>query len=273
MHLLGAAPRVVALNEPGIGVHLAPTLGSSLSMHATSVPIDRLRLNDVRTEDEDYFFNERYADAWREPLRDLILARLRAQVVDRCRRDGIPDPVVVVKEPHGSQAADLLLSLFPASRMVFLLRDGRDVLDSELDAGSAGSWASWATEGFRTADEDRTAFLADRAHVWALRTHVVQSAHDAHPAHLRRRVRYEDMLADTVVHLRDLDDWLDLGLGDAVAEVAHAGSVAQQPAEVRGQGRFVRSATPGGWQETFTPDEVAMVDAIMGETLRQQGYA
>ena len=37
--------------------------------------------------------------------------------------------------------ADLLLDLFPRSRFVFLLRDGRDVVDSWLAAYRPGSWA------------------------------------------------------------------------------------------------------------------------------------
>ena len=49
--------------------------------------------------------------------------------------------MVVVKEP-GSHAADTIMDLFPDSTLIFLLRDGRDVVDSWLDAYRDGSWAT-----------------------------------------------------------------------------------------------------------------------------------
>lgn len=273
LHLLGASDRVVLVDEPAIGYHLGPTLGSFLSMRARDVPVDRMRVHDVRAAADHYFFNDRYAEAWRGPLRDLVLARLHAQVVDACRERAIEDPVVVVKEPHGSQAADLLMSLLPASRLLFLLRDGRDVLDSELDAGSAGSWASRVTEGFVRADEERGAYLRDRAHLWVLRTVAVQRAYDAHAPSRRHRVRYEELLADPAGGLAELDRWLDLGLGERVHAVAEAGRVDRQPEQVRGPGRFVRSASPGEWRQHLTGPEQEMIDRVMGSTLAAQGYA
>lgn len=273
LNLLGAAPRVLTIDEPAIGSHLALLVGGQLSMRARDVPADRLRVNDVRAGSDDYLFSQRYADAWRGPARDLVLARLHAQVVEQCADRGVTDPLVVIKEPHGSLGADLLGSLLPASRLLFLLRDGRDVLDSEVDAGTAGSWASWATEGFVTADVDRAGFLRDRAHLWVLRTRVVQAAVDAHAPELCHRLRYEDLLDDTVGHLAALDAWLDLGLGERVSEVAEAGRVDRQPAAARGPGRFIRAAAPGRWRDHLSVDEVAMVDQIMGPTLAEQGYA
>jgi len=46
--------------------------------------------------------------------------------------DGVK-PTVVVKEP-GSHAAPLLAEPFPAAKLIFLLRDGRDVVDSRPGA-------------------------------------------------------------------------------------------------------------------------------------------
>jgi hypothetical protein len=68
----------------------------------------------------------------------LIQARFEAQVD---RTDAAAGrPTVVVKAP-GSHVAPLLAELFPASKLIFLLRDGRGVVDSWLDAYREGSWA------------------------------------------------------------------------------------------------------------------------------------
>ena len=92
----------------------------------------------------------------------------------------VPDPLVVVKEP-GSHVADQLVSLFPGSRLVFLLRDGRDVVDSWLAAYRAGSWA--LDEGaFPVTDGGREALVRWQSAVWAFRTDVVQRAYERPPA-------------------------------------------------------------------------------------------
>lgn len=272
LHLLGAADRAVMIDEPAIGCHLGVPLGGFLTMRARDVPVDRLRMRDLRRDHRDYALNDRYRDAWEAPARALVLERLRAQVVEECASRQLEDPLVLVKEPHGSLASDLLMSLVPESRLLFLLRDGRDVLDSELDAGAAGSWAADVSAGYVTSDEDRHAFLRDRAHMWALRTTVTARAHDAHPPALRRTVRYEDLVADTVGSLRELDRWLELGLGQDVDRVADVGRADRQPAAVRGPGQFVRAATPGLWREHLSAEEAAMVELVMGDVLRAHGY-
>ena len=51
----------------------------------------------------------------------------------QARTDWGRNPYLVVKEPNTSEAADTLVKLLPSSRVVFLVRDGRDVVDSMLD--------------------------------------------------------------------------------------------------------------------------------------------
>ena len=46
----------------------------------------------------------------------------------------------MIKEPNGSHGADVVMSILSRSRMIFQLRDGRDVIDSILHAHSGGGW-------------------------------------------------------------------------------------------------------------------------------------
>jgi hypothetical protein len=273
MNLLAADPRVVAIDEPTLGVHLGTLMFDYVSVRPDQVPPDQLRVNDLRAHLPSYFFSARYQNAWRPPLRRLILERLAAEIADSVRIRAIHDPIVVIKEPIGSQAADLIMSLLPRSRMIFLLRDGRDVIDSELDAFREGGWVARQLEGYRTSDEDRLTFVNARAHAWLCRTIAVERAYERHPPELRRLVRYEDLLADPSAELDELSRWLGLGLSaERIAELVHRMSFAELDPQQRGPGQFARAATPGGWRDEFTGDELRLLDRIMGEKLRELGY-
>ena len=124
----------------------------------------------------------------------MVAARFDAQARDRARERGIGDPQVVVKEP-GSHAAELIMSLFPGAGLIFLLRDGRDVVDSWLDAYKAGSWA--LEEGaYSVGGDDRMAFIRWQSSVWAYRTEAVRRVYDARPADRRVLLRYEEVRED-----------------------------------------------------------------------------
>jgi hypothetical protein len=137
LRMLASLDSVVPIDDPHLGHHLGVWRPISLAWATAEHPPDLTTLDRVKHDKDSYFFADRYRDAWAPALRRLIVDRFDAQVADTAR---VPDPLVVVKEP-GSHVADQLVSLFPGSRLVFLLRDGRDVVDSWLAAYRSGSWA------------------------------------------------------------------------------------------------------------------------------------
>lgn len=272
--MLGCLPDVMTIDEPTIGSHLGLATGAFVGLRAVDVPRDRMRVNELLADRDDYVFADRYADVWRPLVRDLVLGRYGAQVADHARETGRRPRVVCCKEPHGSIGADVLLGALPDARLLVLLRDGRDVVDSELDAASAGSWATGMTAGFAGAEQDRLAYVRDRAHLWVARTMAVQRAHEAHDPARRMTVRYEDLLDDPAAHLGRVVAWLGLDVdAGAVAEVADALAVDNVPDHQRGPGHFVRAARPGGWRTNLTDEEQAELERIAGPTLRELGYA
>ena len=78
-----------------------------------------------------YFFADEYKETWQFFLRKLILNRIYSQYQDLTKK-------VIIKEPHGSLAADVISECLPNSQIIFLLRDGRDVVDSIIDATTKG---------------------------------------------------------------------------------------------------------------------------------------
>ena len=253
---------MLRINEPSIGVHLAVFTGSMVGMVPERVEIDQLRLNDLRADDANYFFSRRYRDAWAPPLRRLILRRLQAQV-------GRRHSYAVLKEPHGSQGADVLMSLLPRSRLIFLLRDGRDAIDSAFHAAQPGSWGASQLPGFVIRDRD--AFIKDRAHAWLCRTAATQRAYNAHDPRLRMLVRYEELVSEPAPTMRSLAGWL--GLEDSgIQEAVERTSFDRLAPDRRGAGQFARAARPGLWRENFNDEEKGVLETIMGSKLRELGY-
>jgi hypothetical protein len=183
--------------------------------------------------------------------------------------------LVVIKEVNGSHAADLVMSLFPRSRMILMLRDGRDIIDSLLDANSPDGWRTrtgLGSGGFDSPTE-RLEWVRDSCRSWTARINVCMSAYDAHDPALRRQVRYEDLLNDTATTLGELAGWLGLPDDEArIREIAARHSFAEVPDRKKGAGRARRAATPGQWRASLTPQEAQLAHEIMGPRLAELGY-
>src|ERR1051325_3919009 len=161
---------------------------------------------ELKAEEPDYFFSEHHRESWWEPLRALIQARFEAQVGRADAAAG--KPTVVVKEP-GSHVAPLLAELFPAAKLIFLLRDGRDVVDSWLDAYQEGSWAI-PGGAFAVSAEGRIPLIRWLSAVWAYRSRAVRQAFEARSPEDRIMIRYERLRGATTETLAQVCELLDL---------------------------------------------------------------
>jgi hypothetical protein len=198
--MLAAHDDVVAIDDPHIGHHLSVWRPISLAWGtATRLP-ELHTLGEVKGQHDDYFFSDRYREAWGPALREMILARFAAQAEDLAAERGVRDPLIAVKDPGAAGVAELISELFPRSRLLFIQRDGRDVVDSWLDAYRKGAWGM--NEGtYSLAPEGRLAFVRWQASVWLYRTEACQRAFDRHDAGRRVKVRYEELRADPVREL------------------------------------------------------------------------
>jgi LPS sulfotransferase NodH len=265
LNLLAADSTVVKIDEPGIGAQLGVTMTAINGLRPLSVEPELARFHDLRRDNPDYFFSDQYRDTWLPLLRALILARIEAQM----RATG--GSLAVLKEPHGSIAADLLLDAVPNSKLIFLQRDGRDVIDSQLDAGRSDSWGG-SRPGFEASDADRMSYLRERAHSWLWKTAVVSNAFSRHPELLRKRILYEDLRRRPHAVLSELAEWLNLD-GGALERAADRLSFERIPEHNRGAGKFARAATPGLWKQNLAPEEQKLITEIIGPELRRLGYS
>ena len=88
----------------------------------------------------------------------------------------------------------------------------------------------------------------------------VQRAYDSHPGK-KALVRYEDLRTDTVGALGEMYEALEIPV--AAAQLRDA--VAQHgwervPEADKGPGKFYRKASPGGWREDLTEDQISTIE-------------
>jgi hypothetical protein len=268
LKLLAEHPRTVTINEPLIGEHLGAFLSDQPGISPDALDLSTFTTIRLRSDASAYFFSERYRGVWEPLLAELIRERIRAQVSgDRGK------PLVVIKEPHGSQAADIILRALPRSRLLFLLRDGRDVIDSEAAAFAQGSWLG---EAFGVVGgigrRDRLEFVEGSAYKWLWRTQVVEEAFARHPG-AKYQLRYEELRAQPEKELRGILEWLGLpSQGRDIESWVARHRFEEIPEAERGPDKFFRSATPGGWRQGLSADEQERVHGIIGAKLRELGY-
>jgi hypothetical protein len=265
LKMLSDLDAVVPIDDPHLGHHLGVWRPIPLAWAACESPPELSTLLDLKAGEPGYFFAERYRDSWEGPLRQLIEARFEAQA-----EGGKPgDAAYVVKEP-GSHVAPFLAELFPRSKVIFLLRDGRDVVDSWLDAYSEGSWAI-PGGAFPVSEEGRIPLIRWLSEVWAFRSREVRKAYEARAPEDRIQIRYEDLRGDTEARVTRICEMV--GVDPArVPEVVEAHRFEKQPSETRGRRRFIRQARPGGWRDSLSPAEQEAMHEVMGETLAEFGY-
>lgn len=270
LRMLRRLPAVVGVDDPHLGHHLGVWRPAPIAWATATQRPELTTLTELKLDKPDYFFSERYRDAWMPQLRELVRARFGAQLEDRCP-GGVNRPALVVKEP-GSHAAETIFEAFPRSRLIFLLRDGRDVVDSWIDAYQRGSWA--IDEGaFAVAPEGRLALVEWLSSVWSYRARAVGKAFDERARGDRLLIRYEDLLADPAHELGRICAMIDVeASADELRAIAERHSFANVDDAKRGEGQEVRAAAPGSWRHNLTPDEGRAMAEIMGAELAAFGY-
>ncbi len=204
-----------------------------------------------------------YGEFWLNAIRSLVLDGGLARFPERAGGG-----YLVIKEPHGSVGAPLLMRALPESRMVFLVRDPRDVMASTLDAQRQGSRPSERRTTKRPelfekntkADRRPDAFVKGQAKTYLQDIERTWQAYEAHEGH-KVLVRYEDLRADTLGTMKQIYSTLGIPIGEEkLARVVEERSWENVPEGEKGPGTLRRKATPGGWREDLTPKQIEIVE-------------
>lgn len=269
LRLLAEHRAVVPYDEPMIGHYLGAFTAELPAVAAADLDPGNCTLGRLSRRTPSHFFSDASEDVWSPMLGDL----LRARVLYHATAAPLSRTVVVVKEPNGSQGADLIMRALPQARMLFLLRDGRDVIDSHLAGLLEGAWLTRKYEVMREIMPDkRLDFVVDEARRWLWRTEVVQAAFAAHSGQ-KLLVRYEDLRQDPVSRMDGVFQWLGLPVSDAdLTALVDRHAFERIPDDLRGGRERDRAAEPGRWRTSLNSEEQEAVDRIIGPKLRELGY-
>jgi hypothetical protein len=214
-----------------------------------------------------YILGEPYKETWLGPMRDLVLGGAAARFPEL-----MEGGYLIIKEPNGSIGSPLLMEALPESRMIFLLRDPRDVVASSMDARSEGSWLQERREARRrTSKPDRNpnVYVRMRANSYVQQIEKTGQAYRAHGGH-KVMVRYEDLRADTLETMKRIYKALEIPVEEAeLARSVEKNSWENIPKEEKGEGKKLRKAKPGGWKEDLTARQVEIVEEITAPLLNE----
>ena len=223
---------------------------------------ERLGENTKLLNSPAFIMGEPHRRVWLDSIRHFVIKGAEARYPNLGADDHL-----VIKEPNGSVGAPLLLEATPESRLIFLIRDPRDVVASRLDAFKKDSWS--AQERDLDSTEQLKTFTKQLAEDYFRVVSRVQRAYETHPGE-KTLVRYEDLRADTVGTLKRMYDGLKIAVDANALEAAAAKHAWEQvPEDNKGPGKFYRKATPGGWREDLTKEQAEAVESVTGPLLQQ----
>ena len=215
-----------------------------------------------------YVLGEPTREAWTEALRDLVLRTAWAS-----HPSVTPERYLIVKEPGGAVGAPLLMAALPESRMVLLVRDPRDFAASVLDATRKGGWMQegmdeWARRDLDS-EKDVQRYLRVLSGQYVRQIGNGKRAFDAHDGR-KIMVRYDDLRTRTLGTMRDLCAALELPVTEQrLAQIVEKHSFENIPQRERGEGKFYRKATSGGWKDDLTPEQAKIVEDITAPLINE----
>ncbi len=209
-------------------------------------------------------------DVWLGSVRRFVLEGASGRFAELLAGE---NDYLVVKEQVGSMGAPLLMEALPESRMIFLVRDPRDVVSSWLDGSRDGGWhyANVVSKAPERASrfEDLTALVEQLASHYAKNVGKAAEAYSAHEGP-KVLVRYEELRADALGTMKRIHSTLGMKVDEKkLRRSVEEHSWENIPEEEKGEGKFRRKASPGSWREDLTPEQVQIVEQETRPLLEQ----
>jgi hypothetical protein len=213
----------------------------------------------------------------------LSAADASPEIAERIRRSFylvVGHRRLIDKTPRNSLRVPFIDEIFPDAGYVFLTRDGRENVNSLINA--------WRTPRYRTYALDRRHSISGAdpawwkfvlypgwqrdidgplgrvcAHQWVACNDMALQAFSGPPGHRMVRLRYEDLVEDPVAETRRI--LVPLGLDDAQEVLKRAGESKTKPVNVV-------TAPEAGKYKRENPAEIEAILPLIRDTMEELGY-
>ncbi|GLY30879.1 sulfotransferase [Kineosporia sp. NBRC 101731] len=193
--------------------------------------------------------------------RDIVALRDRCRLLDRIGKFKMATTGKLtwgIKLQRKIQDVDRYAQIFPGSRFIHIIRDGRDVAASHLR--TVPDW------GYRSID--------DTAYKWA---NLIEATRLRAPAQRYHEIRYEDLVGEPEKACRALCDFLEIPFASQMLQhhlvdhTLHAHDWSHPSSEATKNP--LSEAPVGRYRHDLTAEQIADFENIASGTLRTLGYA
>lgn len=210
-----------------------------------------------------------------DPTRDKWMRSVRSFVLDGVRYahpEAGAEHYLIIKELAGSIGAPILMEALPESRMIFLVRDPRDVAALAVDSSRKGS-STYPGRG--TGPQNRTArtvgvpedVVKTVSGRYAQYVGSSKLAYDSHEGP-KVMIRYEDLRADTLGEMKRIYSALNIPADESeFARVVEEYSVENVSEVERDRDEFRGEEFSEIWREGLTPEQVEIVEEVTAPLL------
>jgi len=247
-------------------VSIGPSIGLNIGSISQYFENDIVRDIELRSDEPDSFFSPVYKKSWMHFLRKFILNRIYSQFQNLSTK-------IIITDPEGSIGADIISECLSNSKIIILLRDGRDVIDSVVDSYKKNSWALKKYPLQSLTKDNRKSIIIKRAKFYVKVSEVLIQAYEKHSKKLRFKVKYEDLRKNTHKELKKLYNFIGIKITkNDLEQIIEKYSFENIPEKKKGSGKVTRSASPGKWTENFNNKEKKIIAKIIKDTLKNLGY-
>lgn len=219
---------------------------------------------------------------------DFIMEREAAKLGKRIVGDKSPSSVI-----HGQAVRDLH-TVYPDAKLVYIVRDGRDVLVSERFRNFVEESKFLTAEDKRIVEDLRKdsnpftngtrsifteSFIRRVAKGWVANLSETEAEAQKLFAKNYFALRYEDLLANPLKEMTRLWKFLGVKKTDKSLEKKIAAEMSSNPDEEwqakrdDGIASFLPKGQAGNWQKLFTPRDRAVFKSVANEMLSRWKYA
>lgn len=234
-------------NEPKIGPHLNTI--TNLNGKIISVFENWQKIG--KKPKYDYLFFNGFKNTWKFYLRKLILNRIKAQFQDITKK-------IIIKEAD-SFAPDILSDLFPNSKIIILLQDGRAFVKRHLYINSKKGSSAIHPIPFSVGNPK--SIVEELSILWNDTTGVMIKAYENHNENLRFLIKIEDLQKNTLEILEKIYKFAEIDV-----------TIEELKKLIDAHGYTNNQEKWKSWKYTFTDEEKTSMENIMLKKLQKLGY-